>query len=399
MISEQLQTKIHDSYDVIVAGGGVAGISAALSCAREGKKVLLIERSFILGGLATSGIVTIYLPLCDGFGHQLSYGIAEELLRLSISLGAEDRYPENFLDGIGTKTEKDKRFEVQFNPQIFALLCEELLVKENVTILYGTNVVNVKTNDDKIEYIICENKSGRMAFGVDAVVDATGDSDVCELSGAPTKLFKAGNLLAAWYYNVSKDGYKLNMYGFCDIPDEEKKQRGEVEKIVDKRFGGLDAFELSKMMTLSHKSIIEKVRSFRKTDDSYWPVTIATIPQIRMTRRIVSPYEMKITDDKVHMKDSVGMICDWRKRGPVYEVPFSALYSSKIKNLISAGRCISSQEDMWDVTRVIPPCAVTGEAAGLACALTNDFKTLDVKILQEKLKNRGVKLHKEEVGL
>lgn len=63
-------------YDVIVAGGGIAGIAAALAAARAGKRVLLLERMFALGGLATLGLVTIYLPLCDGKGHQLSFGLA-----------------------------------------------------------------------------------------------------------------------------------------------------------------------------------------------------------------------------------------------------------------------------------------------------------------------------------
>ena len=98
------------NYDIAVCGGGFAGISAALAAAREGKKVILFEKQYMLGGLGTAGLVTIYLPLCDGFGHQVSFGIAEELLKLSITYGAEDRYPENWLDNIGTKTEKDKRY-------------------------------------------------------------------------------------------------------------------------------------------------------------------------------------------------------------------------------------------------------------------------------------------------
>ena len=76
-------------YDVIVAGGGVAGIAAALAAARHGAKTLLLERMYMLGGLATSGLVTVYLPLCDGAGHQVSFGLAEELLRLCVSHGFE----------------------------------------------------------------------------------------------------------------------------------------------------------------------------------------------------------------------------------------------------------------------------------------------------------------------
>ena len=125
-------------YDVAVCGGGFAGISAALAAAREGKSVVLFEKEYMLGGLGTAGLVTIYLPLCDGYGHQVSFGIAEELLKLSITYGAEDKYPENWLDNIGTRTEKDKRYEVQYNAQVFAILAEKLLLEHHVDIMYGS---------------------------------------------------------------------------------------------------------------------------------------------------------------------------------------------------------------------------------------------------------------------
>lgn len=114
-VQENIKTKVIKEFDVAVCGGGIAGISAALAASRQGRKVVLFEKQFILGGLGTAGIVTIYLPLCDGFGKQVSFGIAEELLRLSILHGAEDKYPENWLENKGTRTEKDKRFEVQLS--------------------------------------------------------------------------------------------------------------------------------------------------------------------------------------------------------------------------------------------------------------------------------------------
>ena len=112
-INERIKTPVTDEYDVAVCGGGFAGISAALAAARQGKKTVLFEKQYMLGGLGTAGIVTIYLPLCDGMGHQVTYGIAEELFRLSVLHGAEARYPENWLDNEGTRGKEDKRFEVQ----------------------------------------------------------------------------------------------------------------------------------------------------------------------------------------------------------------------------------------------------------------------------------------------
>ena len=178
MINEVLNTKISENCDVLVCGGGFAGISAALAAARQGKKTILLEKEFILGGLGTAGLVTMYLPLCDGMGRQVSFGIAEE-----------------------------------------------------------------------------------------------------------------------------------------------------------------------------HK----------------------------------------------YFEDSVGMVSDWRKRGPVYEVPFRTLYSGKIKNLITAGRCTSVTDSMWDIMRVIPCCAVTGQAAGTAAAMTDDFTKLDVKKLQCELEANGVVLHENQL--
>ena len=124
---------ISHECDVLVCGGGIAGIASALAAARKGAKVLLLEREFTLGGLATLGLVTIYLPLCDGMGNQQIFGITEELLRLSIKYGHEARYPKAWLEG-GTFEEKrdGQRFLVQFNPQMFALAAEELLLADHV---------------------------------------------------------------------------------------------------------------------------------------------------------------------------------------------------------------------------------------------------------------------------
>ncbi len=396
-IKESLKTEIKKEYDVAVCGGGFGGISAALAAARQGKKVVLFEKEFMLGGLGTLGIVTIYLPLCDGLGHQVSFGIAEELFRLSIKHGAEDKYPENWLDNIGTRTEKDKRFQVQYNPQIFAILAEKLLLKEGVDILYGTYAVGVDISDNKIRHIITENKSGRVGYKVKSVVDATGDCDIAKLSNAPTETFKQGNILAAWYYSLGKKGYNLHMLGASDVPEEEKTENNKVENLIDRRFSGLDGEELSEQVCLSHNSTYSDILKRRKDDPEFIPITMATIPQIRMTRKIVGEYELSHKEAHKYFDDSIGMVSNWKERGPVYEVPFRTLYNSSIKNLICSGRCTSVNETLWDVMRVIPCCAVTGQAAGTAAALTDDFSALDINKLQSKLAEAGVVLHEKDI--
>lgn len=392
-LNEVLKTEITDSCDVLVCGGGFAGISAALAAARQKKKVILLDKSYILGGLGTSGLVTIYLPLCDGLGRQVSFGIAEELFRLSISLGAEAMYPENWLDDVGTKTEKDKRFEVRFNASLFAILAEQLLIKEGVEILYGTYAVATSVEDNKITNVIVENKSGRQGISVKSVVDVTGDCDIALFSEAPTDTFKQGNVLAAWYYGLGKSGFDLNMLGFADIPDEQKDKGHKEEHLVARRFSGLDGLELSEQTVLSHKNILNNILEKRKNDPDLIPTSIATIPQIRMTRKIVGEYILHDSEMHKYFDDSIGLVSDWRKRGPVYEVPFRTLYSKEIKNLICAGRCTSVTDAMWDIMRVIPCCAVTGEAAGIAAAMTDDFTSIVVSDLQNKLRENGVIIH------
>ena len=398
-VKETLETPVAAKCDVLVCGGGFAGISAALAAARQGKQVILLEKQYILGGLGTAGLVTIYLPLCDGMGRQVSFGIAEELFRLTISMGAEGRYPENWLDSTdpSKRTDRDKRLEVQYNPQLFAILAEQLLIKEGVQILYGTYAVGVSKNADKIDAVIIEGKSGRQAIAVGSVVDATGDCDIAHFAGAPTETFRQGNILAAWYYYLNQSGYHLNLLGFSDIPDDQKTEDNQVPMLNNMRYTGLDTREISEMIVASHASTMNDIRKRRQKDPSLIPTSIATIPQIRMTRRICGKYTLHDTEKHTFFADSVGLISDWRKRGPVYEVPFSTLYCEEVKNLIAAGRCTSVTDSMWDIMRVIPCCAVTGEAAGTAAAMTDDFSGLDVAKLQQILQANGVVLHEKDL--
>ncbi len=392
-----MKTQVFAEYDVAVCGGGFAGISAALAAAREGKRVVLLEKLYMLGGLGTAGLITIYLPLCDGYGRQVSFGIAEELLKLSIVYGDEGKRPYNWIDGVGTRTEKDPRYEVQFNPQLFAILAEKKLLEAGVDILYGTYVVGVKTRRSKITRLAVEGKSGRREISVGAVVDATGDCDIAHFARVKTETFRQGNLLAAWYYLTDEGGYRLRMMGAADVPEVERTDKNTPQFLTPRRFGGLEDGEISEMVCLSHGAVLEDWLKRHAQDPKVAISTIPTMPQLRMTRRIVGEYTLSYTQEHIAFEDSIGMVSNWKRRGPVYEVPFRTLYSAKVRNLITAGRCTSVDETLWDVMRVIPCCAVTGQAAGTAAAMTGDFTTLDISALQEKLKAAGVILHEADL--
>ena len=393
-IKETLLTKITHACDVLVVGGGFAGIAAALSAARLGKKVILVEKSYYLGGLGTSGLVTIYLPICDGYGHQVSFGIAEELLKLSIEYDCDGKLGvKNWVRGEGTRDEHSPRYEVNFNPALFATSAEKALLKEGVEILFGVSLVSAVTEDEKIRYAVVEGKSGRYAIEAKSYVDASGDADLSDRAGAPTEKCGFGNVLSAWYYSYGKDGWELHMTGDIDVIP------GSVppEKASRVRYSGLDDGEISLYMERSRDRMLSAVLEARKTDETHVPTTIATIPQFRMTRRIAGERTFTKADNHREFPDSLGLFSNWRERGPVYECPLSTLYSRKIKNLIVAGRCQSADDAMLEISRVIPCCSVMGEGAGVVAALTDDIPAFDVTKAQEVLRARGVPLHESEL--
>ncbi|MBQ0084370.1 MAG: FAD-dependent oxidoreductase [Clostridiales bacterium] len=396
-IKIQKSIEIKDEYDVAVCGGGVAGISAALAAARLGAKVLLFDREFLLGGLATLGLIAIYLPISDGNNHQISFGIAEELLKLSVKNGTvavkdfkgkwEKRELPDNLNG---------RYEVQYDPNIFAINTEKLLLENGVKILYGTSINDVITENGKITHLILSGRSDTFAVKVKSVVDASGDAAVSLLAGEKTKTTKNGNKIASWYYEQSGENLKLNMLGFSDVvsdSDSEEDIIARANEKISKRYVGLESDELTEFSIEAHGNILNDFLKKGKVSADHAVTAVASIPQLRMTRRINGKYEQQATEINTEYEDSVGMFVDWRNKGVIYELPFGCLHGEKIKNLTVAGRCISSGEEMWDVTRAIPVCAVSGQAAGTAAALSDDVTKISIEKLQKVLKESGVKLH------
>lgn len=390
------KTDVCGEYDVIVCGGGIAGVAAALASSRCGAKTLLIEREYTLGGLATLGLVTIYLPLCDGMGNQVSFGITEELLKLSIKHGAAGRYPEKWLSGDSTREERQKsgRYEAQFDPNVFAVDCEKLLLGEGADILYGTLVCSAPVEDGRITHVVVENKSGRQAYRTKAVVDATGDADICALSGEDTAVYPQKNVLAAWYYSTEEGRNALHCLGWCEVPEADKP-KDNVKTLVPDRFTGIDAEENSRFMFLSHDKAYTDFLSRGGVSKDRALTSLPGIPQLRMTRRLVGETTITRELDHAYVKDSGGMFSDWRKAGPVFELLLSSLWGRKVQNLFAAGRCISADDSMWDVTRVIQVCALTGQAAGTLAALSPDKS--DIQAVQSRLAEDKVRLHTSDI--
>ena len=382
LLKKETRVPIIDSCDVLVAGGGIAGISAALSAARQGVRVILSEQEWMLGGLATAGLVTVFLPLCDGMGTQHVFGIGEELLRLSIKYGAEDRYPDAWLDGDDVEKRKKQRFQVQFNPQLFAVAAEQLLLENNVKILYGTKVLDLDQQDNRIQAVYINNREGTSAIRVKSVIDCTGDAEICLMAGEDLRIYDR-NFASLWCYFSA---YRESGKGYS-IYAENYPQSAPID--------GTKAAQLNEMMFFLHKMLLDRTLRQREKNqnDRIMPVTMQSIPPIRMTRGLIGAYSLDESEERKTFKDSIGRTTDWRKPGPVFSVPYRCLYG-KTANLLTAGRNISVTEAMWDITRCIPTCCVTGEAAGIAAAMAAaQYKAvfeIDLQTLQEHLRSNRV---------
>lgn len=391
------------SFDVVVVGGGVAGVAAALAAARSGVSTLLVERYCALGGLATIGNVIIYLPLCDGCGHQVLGGITEELLHLSVAdLRREipdaglHREPEAWRRKDSTVEERAAhRYETSFNPDAVILAYEKLLVDAGVSIWYDTRFCSVVREGNRITHLLLENKDGRTAVACGAVVDATGDADVCFLAGEKTESLDT-NVVSGWYYTL-RDGGDLRLH--C-LSDRFAADCGRDPAARGPFLRGDSAADVNTQILEGRNRLREdlaKCRAELASNDpnaDLQPWHITTFPCFRMTRRLVAAHSVTVADDHRWFDDAVCLANDWRKPGPVWAVPYNTLYGVANANLSAVGRCMSVDTTAWDALRVIPVCGVTGEAAGVASAMAvkaghGDLAKLDPKAVAAELLRRG----------
>lgn len=182
---EQLNTAVLGEYDIIVAGGGVAGVCAAVAARRAGiKRVLLLEKSILFGGLATQGLISLYEPICDGKGHKIIYGMGAELMKLCMRYGP-DVLPEQWRDDPDTASPDGGKYKTFFSPAMFAMALDEFVLDAGVEILFDTQVVAPVMEQKQCVGLLVENKGGRGLYRARAVIDATGDADIFCRAGAP----------------------------------------------------------------------------------------------------------------------------------------------------------------------------------------------------------------------
>jgi hypothetical protein len=395
-ITENLTTEVCGAYDVVVAGGGVAGVAAALAAARHGAKTLLLEKQVVLGGLATAGHIVTFLPLCDGMGNKVIGGIAEELLWESIRYGGGNLPPE--WESKPGRIVTSKRYMTEFNAPAFVLALDRMIGEAGVDLLLDTVFCAPVMEKGRCKAVIVENKSGRQAYLCRAVVDATGDADVLARVGAPCAV--QDNMLTYWAYCLTEDSLHTS------LTRQSLKDLLKLFFIGDHRGGGLpegspkyhgtDVRQITEYLLKCRELAFNELigRGMDKLVFTSFP----SMAQFRTTRRLEGEYVLGSANMYEHFEDSIGCVGDWRQAGPVYEIPYRALYSSKVTNVFAAGRNISSAREAWEITRVIPVVASTGQAAGTAAALISECSCaageVNIQRLQQILAEDGVLVHK-----
>lgn len=389
---EKQELAIAGDYDVIVAGGGIAGISAALAARRSGLSVLLVEKSIVLGGLATLGFVAIYLPLCDGRGNKYVGGIGEELLRLSIKYGYHTLPPE-WLNGKGGPG-VTSRYRTNFAPAEFILALDELVETEGVALLFDTLCSRLVMEGSTCRGLVVENKSGRQYYGAKVFIDTTGDLELMAKAGIS---YTTGeNWLTYWSYTTDLARMKAavekeDVYAGILLHRQGAAWNKERQPEGSALYTGIESHEITKFILDGRKLLREKMEGPAGRDRAV--VALPGMPQLRCGRRLGGAYVLTGEDLLKHFDDSIGCFTNFTKAGQIYEIPYRTLITPAMDNVLTAGRSFSASGDAWVFGKTIPACAVTGQAAGLAAARAVADRCIlshvDVGVLQRDIVNAG----------
>ncbi len=436
-------------YDVLVIGGGVTGVAAAVAAARAGASTALIELKPFVGGNATTGLC-LHTYLTTNDGRQVVFGFAQELIdRLMDMGGAVGHIPwHGFVHSV-----------TPVDGELFRILSTEVLAEAGVTVLYGVNVVGVETDGGYIRGVQCAVKGGLRTISAKTYVDSSGDGDVATFAGAnysqgeqKTGKMQPVSMLMRCYGTDNRriaeaigasepavatrpdhpDPFPVYFSGTLSkwndvildqgiFPNEDHKvltntvcpNNINVNTTAEMGVDGTDPLALSRA-TVKLTQQVRKAGNFLKEyvpgfKDAY--LVPAAFAGVRETRRIEGLYE--ITDDDVDtgkkFDDTIGQVCmpvdvhdpdtgqaSFYQIGGdgAFDIPYRALVPRGLENVLVAGRCISSTSYAHGATRNMAPCLVMGESAGVATALAAEqnvsMPELDISHLQDALEERGV---------
>jgi len=424
-------------YDVIVVGGGPAGLMAATAASRAGRSTLLVEKYGFLGGAGTMGGLATFCGMharAFGTDFQSVHGYADELLdRMAVMDGLNE--PHLSVD--------NRILALSYDISALKIAADELVVAGGAELLFHTSVVGLSMADDsKIDAIIVESKSGRSAIRGRFFIDGSGDGDVAAWSGAPFErsehlmypslMFRINGVHPeeageAWR-TVRQLMEEAEADGTHHFPRKKpivRPQRNPLEwrsnltQLSNEDGSAVDGTDARQMTRgeLQGRQQVKDTFAFIKQvtpgfQDSY-VVDIAPSIGIRETRRILGAYQLT-QDDVLECRDfpdTIG-VNGWPVEAHVVgdvafkfapedsrgfnQLPYSMLVPEVVENLLVAGRCASMTQGGQSSGRVTGPCFVMGQAAGTAAdlALSGDGKgaNIDVPALQRRLEADGAYL-------
>ncbi len=410
-----------DEVDVLVAGGGTAGIAAAIAAARTGARTMLVERYGSLGGMATGGLVILLLTMDDGAGRQVVSGICQEFVDRMSARGAvyypprgewnadDERLVEQYRRWglVWGRGPHRVRYSVAFDPEEFRFVANTLIGETPTRLRLHTWIADVVTEDGAISAVVLQSKAGREAVRTRVVIDATGDGDVFAAAGLehdrervhPWLWFRMGNVddidraitdgrdryfktMGGYFFRTPGAGRTLMPWGIADV--------------LDRKIDPTDPDELTFAEVECRRLVMEVADRVRAEVPSFRDAYISDIAwQLGITesRRLRGAYVLTRSDVGRSFEDSIALTGNWTKCGDTYAIPYRCLYSTGARNLLASGRCISVDHPVHQATKEIPPAMATGQAAGVAASLAaagdGDVRSVDVGALRRLLQAQG----------
>ncbi len=394
VVQPEREIPVFSTVDVAVVGGGAAGFAAAVAAARTGAKVALVERYGSLGGLFTNGMVLIILATVfkDGGGLKLATaGLCKEFMDRLREMGPDAITP--FPKEYGQPTA---------DPEAAKVLMDRMVEESGVEMFFHAWGVDVIQDGPAVQGVIFESKQGRQAVLAKCVVDATGDGDVNFLAGGG---FQQITHAMGFVYQVGN----VDRIDFANVPKAKRQAWRANEPVRSLRWvnslgpkgNGLDVRELSKAEVAHRRGAWNKVQK-QKKEPGFEQIFLSNTCSMlgpRATRLLegVATISKETAESRAAFDDTVAVSGDDRRGYPApFAIPYRALLPKTVDNVICAGRCISCTSDLIDRVRLIAPCFVTGQAAGVAAAIAakSSIRPRDVpaKAIQEVLLKQGAYL-------
>ncbi|HIX09202.1 MAG TPA: FAD-dependent oxidoreductase [Firmicutes bacterium] len=375
-------------FDVAVVGGGTAGCAAAVSAARAGLRTILLERSAILGGLATNGLVNWWEPMCDGMGVQLIGGIAEEMLQRALAYGGGS-VPACWRQGVpdavrrreSAGPKENGRYVSWFSPTRLAVVLLAWLKEEGVEVVLDALLTDVRVRNGCVSSLLFATQSGMETVRAKRYIDATGSCEIFFRGGFPTC---EGRNALSYVVHVA-DGRSLRKWHY--IGDAAPWNAPDKSGFV----AGITREEVNRILQNGQLRLYEEIAAGKLTGEV---VALPAMPQFRTIRRIEGAYTLTGADANRHFADSLCVGGDFERRGVWYEIPYRSFYLRDAGNAVAAGRVISATGAAWGAVRVIPFAALTGEVSALIAALSlqsgADVGALDAEKLRAAVHRRGL---------